>query len=196
MTKRAGLVLGLALLLVISAGATRAAMHGGHGGGMHGGMHAGHAIGPRGGGWYGGWHGRFGFYAFPLVYDPFYSPAYPYDPYYPYDPTYAYPDYPSSESPPPQTEEQQGTSEPGGEYAEAAPESPLDASYGLVQLRGVPDGTAVNLDGKFWLKAEDLGARWLALPRGTHTLTVRKSGATPAERQVTVEPGKTRVVQF
>ena len=72
----------------------------------------------------------------------------------------------------------------------------VDASYGLVQLHGVPDGTAVDLDGKFWLKAEHLGARWLALPRGTHTVTVRKPGAPPAERQISMEPGKTRVVQF
>ncbi len=192
MTRRTGLALGVVFLLVIGAGAPRAAMRGGHGGGMHGG----HAIGPRGGGWHGGWHGRFGFYAFPLFYDPFYYPAYPYYPYYPYDPTYAYPDYLPPEAPPPQTEEQQGTSEPGGEYAEAAPENPLDASYGLVQLHGVPDGTAVDLDGKFWLKAEHLGARWLALPRGTHTVTVRKPGAPPAERQISMEPGKTRVVQF
>jgi hypothetical protein len=40
------------------------------------------------------------------------------------------------------------------------------------------------------------GARWLALPRGTHTVTVRKPGAPPAERQISIEPGKTRVVQF
>jgi hypothetical protein len=63
-------------------------------------------------------------------------------------------------------------------------------------LRGVPDGAAVDLDGRFWLTAEDLDQRWLALPRGSHTLTVRVSGTRPIERRIEVKSGATQVVRF
>jgi len=54
----------------------------------------------------------------------------------------------------------------------------------------------VDLDGRFWLRAEDLDQRWLALPHGAHTLVVRVEGAQPVERRIQVESGKTQVVRF
>src|SRR5438067_1084614 len=78
----------------------------------------------------------------------------------------------------------------------AAREEAERASYGLVQLRGVPDGAAVDLDGRFWLKADGLDQRWLAVPHGEHTLAVRVRGSQPVERRVEVKPGKTSVVRF
>jgi hypothetical protein len=70
------------------------------------------------------------------------------------------------------------------------------ASYGLVQLRGIPDGAAIDLDGRFWLTARDLDERWLALPKGEHTLSVRVGENDPIVRQVDVRSGKTQVVRF
>jgi hypothetical protein len=79
---------------------------------------------------------------------------------------------------------------------DTAPSDPSRADYGLVQLRGVPDGAAVELDGRFWLEARELDDRWLALPWGAHTLTVRIEGRAPLERAVEIEAGKTHVVRF
>jgi len=45
------------------------------------------------------------------------------------------------------------------------------------------------------LHAEDLDRRWLALPEGTHRLTFHVRDAEPVEKQVDVEPGKSRVVR-
>ena len=70
------------------------------------------------------------------------------------------------------------------------------ASYGLVQLRSVPDGASVDLDGRFWLTAKQLDARWLGLPEGPHTITVRKRNTAPATRQVAVDAGTTRAIDF
>jgi len=76
------------------------------------------------------------------------------------------------------------------------PDDEEPASYGLVQLRGVPDGAEVDLDGRLWLRAQGLAQRWVALPEGKHTLTVRATGVTPVERRVDVFPGKQQVIRF
>jgi hypothetical protein len=60
----------------------------------------------------------------------------------------------------------------------------------------VSDGAAVALDGRFWLPAQSLDQRWLALPRGAHTITVRPPGGHPIVRHVDVAPGKTLIVRF
>lgn len=73
---------------------------------------------------------------------------------------------------------------------------PLAASYGLVQLRGVTEGANVELDGRFWLVAEQLDQRWLALPHGEHRIVVRASGAEPVTRRVEIEAGRSHVVRF
>ena len=65
-----------------------------------------------------------------------------------------------------------------------------------MQLRGVPDGASVHLDGRFWLTAEQLDERWLGLPEGTHKITVRKRNSAPATRPVDVHAGTTRVIDF
>src|SRR5262249_13704483 len=69
-------------------------------------------------------------------------------------------------------------------------------TYGLVQLHGVPDGAAVDLDGRFWLTADGLDDRWLALPEGSHTIAVRVGNGTPLKRTVEVKPGASTVVRF
>jgi len=118
---------------------------------------------------------------FPYYY-PYYAP-YPVEPYLPDDEGW-------SEPPP------EAGSEPRAESQPPAREEAERASYGLVQLRGVPDGAAVDLDGRFWLKADGLDQRWLAVPHGEHTLAVRVRGSQPVERRVEVKPGKTSVVRF
>jgi len=200
------LVMSVALAVAMFAPAA-AAMRGGGGHGMHGGAARGGMpgagrgfAGPRGAapGWHGPWrHGHphshvfFGF-GFPFFADPFF---YPY--YVPY-PAYAYPPPPPPEEP---GYEEPSTEAPGAEAPPVEEEQPEAedaerASYGLVQLKGVPEGASVDLDGRFWLKAERLESRWLALPRGPHTLTVHVEGHEPAERRVDVESGKTQVVRF
>ena len=167
-------------------------MGGFRGGGFRGGaFHGGHPFrGPvvvhRGFGphFFFGWSPFVVPYYYPYPYYP-----YPYDYPYPPPPPYAYP----SEAP-----------ESGGSAAEETPpqnqeneaEEARQANYGLVQLRGVPNGAAVDLDGRFWLRAENLADRWLALPRGAHTLVVRAEGAEPVERRIEVASGKTQVVRF
>lgn len=69
-------------------------------------------------------------------------------------------------------------------------------TYGLIQLQDVPNGVSIDLDGRFWLTANAIGSRWLALPNGTHTLTARVAVAKPMERQIEVKPGMTQVVRF
>ena len=180
---------------------------GGHGMGGHGmGMRGGPSSfgGHRGPGFRGSFHrhsgSRFFFgFGFPFVVDPFfyYPYAYPYPYYAPYG--YEYPPPPPPEEPGYEAgqEPQYGAqSEAPPEESQPTPEDAERASYGLVQLRGVPDGASVDLDGRFWMKAERLENRWVALPRGPHTITVHVEGREPAEQQVDVEPGKTRVVRF
>jgi len=178
--------------------------HGGsfHGGGWHGGGW--HGGGWHGGGWHGGhFHGGTGFFfGFSPFVAPYYYP-YPYYSYpYPYY-SYPYPYYSYSYPPPPYAYPSEGpeAGAPPGEEAQAPPqddaaEEARQANYGLVQLRGVADGADVDLDGRFWLRAEELDNRWLALPRGAHTLVVRVEGAAPVERRIQVESGKTQVVRF
>ena len=124
-----------------------------------------------------------------FFFDPFFFPYdYPY--YLPY-PVYPPPDVEGWSEPPPEAE--------GEARAESAPPSREETergSYGLVQLQGVPDGAAVDLDGRFWLTAENLDRRWLAVPYGEHTLAVRARGFDTVERRVEVKAGKTSVVRF
>jgi hypothetical protein len=162
-----------------------ARMSGGHG---HGGGHPGfggghfpshfHDHGPRvfiDGGFFD-----------PFFY-PFYPVPYPYwgPPYVPYDE--GYPDDGYAERPPPPD---------GGGAEENAPPADEDQStYGLVQLRGVPDGAAVDLDRRYWLRASGLDDRWLALPSGSHTITVRVEGYEPVERRLDVTAGGRQAVR-
>ncbi len=85
---------------------------------------------------------------------------------------------------------------PGEPEASGPPEDPLRWSYGLVQLRGVPDGAAVDLDGRFWMTAAQLDRRWLALPHGRHVIAVYVEGKQPVERRVDVAAGRTHFVRF
>jgi hypothetical protein len=171
----------LAAALLASGPAIAGGGHGGgHGGGGHG--HGGHH------GWGGGWHHGFnsGFGA-TFVYGPWF-----WDPYFfPYAPAYYYPTY----VPPPDDVDVPDAA-PTGWSTEGDAENPLDASYGLIQLQGVPDGASVELDGRYWMGAARLGERWLALPRGRHTLTVRGTDGATQERLLDVAPGTTVVVQF
>lgn len=175
------------IALALAGGVGRAAMHGGGGhhaggfGGRHGGFggHGFHGHGPHvfiDGGF---------FFGAPFFWD--YDPFFYGDPYYyyPYPPAYAYP------YPPPPPEEAEAAPEEPEASSEASP-----ASYGLVSLRGVPDGASVDLDGRFWLTAEDLAARWLALPEGSHTITVRQGDAEPKTRRLEVRSGTTHILEF
>ena len=186
--------LAVVLLVALAAPAGAARGGGGHGGG---GMHGGGFRGGPHGGFHGGFHhgGSHVFVGGSVFFDPFwygypyYYYPYPYYPYYPYD----YPDYP----PPPDEEASAEPGQPDEEASEAAPTSTARiGTYGLVQLHGVPDGAAVDLDGRFWLTADGLDDRWLALPEGTHTITVRVGRETPLQRTVEVKPGASTVVRF
>lgn len=170
---------------------TSSAMAGyGHGGGGHA-MGGGHGPGPSGHGWHGhpggggGWHhhhhpGFVGTFIYdPWFWDPFFFP-------------YAYPYYPAYVPPP----DDEAPDEPAASSTEEDAGDPLEASYGLVQLRGVPEGASVELDGRYWLSAARLDERWLALPRGQHTITVRPDGGRVVERHVDVQPGTNAVVEF
>jgi len=160
-----------------------------------------------------------GFVYDPFVY-PYYGYAYPpaYAPgYYGYPPTYApgaYPTYsdPNSSEPsypdyPPPGYEGEPDSAPDTEAtpppqyvpppgAEAAPSDDYGSSYGLVQLLEVPDGATVDLDQRPWVDARGLSDRWLALPAGMHSLTVRAAGYAPAERRVDIASGRPQVVKI
>jgi hypothetical protein len=128
----------------------------------------------------------FGFGA-PLYWD--YGPSYfaPED-YLPPPPD-VYPYY--YPPPPPPSEEAAAPAEAAAPEEEGSP-----ATYGLVQLRGVPDGTPVDLDGRFWLTAEQLDHRWLALPEGPHTIAIGSTDVPSAVRQFSVRSGTTLVVDF
>lgn len=183
--------------------------------------------GPRWGGGWGGhpvWvrrgpsiiigGGGFAYYPYAYPSYPYYGYAYP-PAYAPGAyPTYSDPSYPSY-PPPGYYEGDQGTSPdaqttPPPEYApapeaeapppaEAPPSDDDGATYGLVQLREVPDGATIDLDQHPWVDAGDLrnlGDRWLALPAGMHSITVRAAGYAPAERRVDVASGRPQVVQI
>ena len=179
---------------------------GGHAGGFgHGGGFAhgpGVAHGPagwHGGGWHGGgWHGHhhgFGSSVFigGSFFYPWYYPAYPY-----YSYPYAYP-YAYGYPPPDDSEWEAGAPASGGEDEQDDDSTYADArssSYGLVQLRGVPNGATVDLDGREWLHAEGLDQRWMALPDGEHVITVRLHDRTPQERRIVVKAGSSQTVRF
>jgi hypothetical protein len=209
----------LAATLIVLTPALAVGAHGGayHGAaGYHGGYHGGY-------GYHGGWghHGShvvvggtffFGPFGYPYPYAYPYASAYPYS--YPYPAPYAYP--PGYTYPPAYTYAYPAYSPPPSAYAGSTPppaspdvaeseqvpstestgEDARRADYGLVSLHGVPDGAAVDLDGRFWLTADSLQQRWLALPRGAHTLTVRASGARVIERRIEVKAGSTQIVRF
>jgi hypothetical protein len=162
-----------------------AARGGGHGGGFgHGGFH-GHGHVFIGGG---------------VFFDPFFPDWYP-DPYaypYPYPYAYAYPyPYPSYAYPLP-SEEGPEASAPEKQQGEkgGSAEDADQGTYGLIQLRGVPDDASIDLDGRFWLAGNAIDSRWLALPSGTHTLAARVAGAKPVEQRIEVKPGTTQVVRI
>src|SRR5579883_1195831 len=69
-------------------------------------------------------------------------------------------------------------------------------SYGLVQLRGVPDGARIDLDGRPWLVAEGLDGRWLVVARGSHRLTIHLPDHEPREQRIDVVDGRAQVVRF
>jgi hypothetical protein len=185
------LIAGLLLAAPRSGDARGGGGHGGggHGGSFHGGGFPGRAPGMMSHGhrgFSGHGHSRVFFDGF-FLFDPFFFPY-----YVPY-PAYGYPPPPEDwEEPPPEGEQTEAESSPPDEQQSADAGA---ATYGLVQLRGVPDGAAVDLDGRFWLEAQTLDERWLALPHGSHTLTVRVEGREPVERRVDVVAGKTLVVR-
>lgn len=184
--------LGTAALMLVLGVAPVAAARGGHfghgGGGFRGGFH-GHS------------HGRV-IFGGGVFFDPFFFPGYYYPygygyPYgYPYPYSYPYPGY--GYPPPAGGESDWGQApESGAEENEPAqPDVQESASYGLVQLRGAPDGASIDLDGRFWMTAQDLDDRWLALPAGVHTLAVRVGNAAPVSRRVDVRQGEKHVVRF
>ena len=191
--KRALVVVALVLALgpASSADAQRGFSH--HGGG--------HGFGGHG---FGGhrpfFHGRSHvFIDGGFFFDPFFPYYYPYPYYAPYPYPYPPPDDEGWGEPPPEAGSEpppEAGSEPRAENAPPSREEAEHASYGLVQLRGVPDGAAVDLDGRFWLTAERLDERWLAVPYGKHTLVVHARGSQPVEQRVEVKSGKTSVVRF
>jgi len=174
--------------LVLALGAASSADAQRHGGFSHHGSFGGRGFG----GHRFNSHSRF-FFDGGFFFDPFFFPYYYYP--YPYYAPYAYPYPPPDDEtwgePPPEAE-----SEPRAENAPPSREETEPSSYGLVQLRGVPDGAAVDLDGRFWLTAERLDERWLAVPHGEHTLVVHARGSRAVEQRVEVKPGKTSVVHF
>lgn len=113
----------------------------------------------------------------------FYPPWPPY-PVYPYG--YPYPPPPWEPGPPPE----RGPEPPDEEL----PDENARTSYGLVRIRGAPDGADIDLDGRFWLVANALGMRWLALPEGEHVIAVRAERRDPIERRVVITAGKTHIV--
>jgi hypothetical protein len=46
------------------------------------------------------------------------------------------------------------------------------------------------------LTADRLDQRWMALPEGTHTLTVRAADAAPQTKRIEVTPGGSQTVDF
>lgn len=138
-----------------------------------------------------GWGGPHVFFG--GVFAPYPYP-YPYPYYAPY-PVYAYPPPPTA---PPPGDPGWGTpsQEPERAPGDAESSGPPDATYGLVQLRGIPDGASIDLDGRFWLRASDLDRRWLALPDGRHRITVHVGEARPVDRVLEVAPGKSQVVRL
>jgi hypothetical protein len=199
MTRTLGTIV-LSLLLLVPAAADARQGRGGGGGGGGRQLSFPSNRGWRGGhGWHGGHHHGFhhggsDFFFFGS-FGPTWYPGWPYlYPYYAYYPYYWYP-YPYAYPPVPYRAYDED------DYADVQEESPppVDtepASYGLVRLDGVPDGAAVDLDGRFWLTADDLDERWLALPAGEHRIRVTVRDADPIDRSIRIVPGRSHVVKF
>jgi len=143
--------------------------------------------------------GGFGGYYYPY--------PYPYPYYYGYPTGYPPPGPPpgwySSDSYPPDEDAPQATPPPDAgappppdESAAEAPPPADTATYGLIQLRSVPEGAAIDLDGRYWLDARRLDDRWLPVAPGLHTITVRQEGRATVERRVDVSPGGSQVVSM
>jgi hypothetical protein len=190
-------VLSLCLAIPMEAGA-RSGFGGGRGGsgrqlsfpsrggsqhGWHGGGWGGHRHHHHGSDFF--FFGSFGpYWGWP--YGPY---VYPYPYYYPY---YAYP-YP----PVPYRVDDDDDDDYRDAPAERPPPADTEtASYGLIRLDGVPDGASVELDGRFWLTANDLDERWLALPNGEHRIAVTVRDAQPIVRTIRIVPGKSHVLKF
>ena len=77
---------------------------------------------------------------------------------------------------------------PPGEYGAAS-------NYGFVQFREVPNGAAVDLDQRPWVRSPGLENRWLAIPAGAHTITVRAAGYAPTDRRIDVAGGRQQIVR-
>jgi PEGA domain len=198
-------------------------MGGGHGGGWGhggwggwgGGWHGNHFFfGPRfvvGGGFlYGSpfywgpnyWgYPYYGYGYYPWGYGPYGYPPYGYPPY-----DANVPSYPGYPPPTAQGAPDQSAIPPAADtapppdqgYLADSPDAAGDdySSYGLIQLRGVPDAASVDLDGRHWLDGRNLGGRWLALPAGLHTISVRAEGYETVEQRVDVTAGRNQVVRI
>ena len=136
-------------------------------------------------------------YSYPPAYYPGGYSAYPYPSY----PSYPPPDYeggdygqpPDVQTPPapPQTV----PPEPDAEAPPPSNEYGATSNYGLLQLLDVPDGAAVDLDQRPWVTSAGLGDRWLALPAGAHTITIRAAGYVPTERRIDIAGGQQQVLR-
>ena len=189
----------LVLLIAMPAHAGRGGGYGGgggHGGGQwHGGGH-----GHGGGSWHGHGHGHFHGGWGPSIFiggywDPFWPGYYPYPYYYgyPYPYPYSYPYYPPAAETDDRYARDQAREPPP---AEAPAQSALPASYGLIQIRGVPNGAQIDLDDRFWLEARDIDDKWMAISEGRHAITVRVDGSDPVTREVEMRPGAKQVIKF
>jgi hypothetical protein len=158
-------------------------------GGGHGGRHGGHHH-----------HSHHGsdFFFFGGSFGPYWYPGWgwPYRPYYPYY-AYSYPywgyPYPYYPPVPYRVEDDDYRDAP---QASAPPADEAPASYGLIRLDGVPNGAAVELDGRFWLTADDLDDRWMALPQGEHRIAVTVGDAEPLVRTIRIVPGRRHVLKL
>jgi hypothetical protein len=192
----------VAVLLVLLIALPAHAGRGGYGGGGGRGGGHGHGGWGHGGGWHGHGHGHFhgGFYG-PSIFiggywDPFWPRYYSYPyyyPYYPYPGPYSYPAYPPSA----ETDDRYARDEERDPPRnDASAEDARRATYGLMQFRGIPDGAQIDLDDRFWLDAQGLDQRWLAIPDGRHTITVRVDGNDPVTRDIEVRAGAKQVIKF
>jgi hypothetical protein len=171
----------VAALLVLLIAVPAYAGRGGHGHGHHHGH----------GHFHGGFHGPSIFIG--GYWNPFWPRYYPYPYYYPYPAPYPYPVY----APPSDADDRYARSEEREpRRSESSAADARRATYGLMQIRGVPDGAEIDLDDRFWLDAQELDNRWLAVPEGRHTITVRVEGNDPVTRDIEVRAGAKQVTKF
>ena len=150
-----------------------------------------------------------------------YPPTSNYPPTSSYPPTYApgsssgYPSYPppgyqgnegygdGESTPPPDVQVPPPSSQnepdievpPVGESGAASRVSGAASNYGFVQFRDVPKGAAVDLDRRPWVTSPGLENRWLAIPVGAHTITVRAAGYAPTDRRIEVAGGRQQIIR-